>query len=693
MSISLFLKRGEEMYLRKMLYKNVGPINELKIETSFDQQGNPKPLILVGENGSGKSLLLSNIVDSLYELASQAFDDARVADGYGGGQKYYKVMSNNQIPHNSNYLCVYIEFQEGSEKLEYIFKSGAKSFSEFCSEHSIEINKELKWADDLPIKSGNHKAMTHRENIATTICNRDALCYFPPSRYDAPIWLSEGYHDILDSEIRELKQKWNRKTQNPITVSDSSIYNLQWLLDVITDSRAEVVQNNLSGYNFAPDFNQINLRLFSIARENMESIMSDILGFDVTFQLSHRGSNDTRFYVVDKQTRTTVIPTLKSLSTGQIALFNMFATIIRYADNNDVSKSVQNNLITGIVVIDEADLHLHSNLQFDVLPRLIRRFPKVQFIITSHSPLFVLGMEKTFGKDKYEIYRMPDGKKIDAEMFSEFQKAYDYMIKTQRHHKEILSAIKHVQGRPLIVTEGATDWKHMKAALSALREIDEHKKLFNELDFDFLEYEPKNSDTNNTLKLEMSNSHLVSMCENFAKAPQQRKIIFIADRDDDKTNKIMSKINDSDTFKNWGNGVYSFILPLPESRKESPAICIEHLYTNEEIKTEYIEDGVTRRLYMGGEFDSSGMGDDYFCNNLNSCGDGKINIIDGSEKSRVKLKEKGSTTNVALSKMRFSELVLTKQAPYDSFNFNNFIPIFETIKAILHDGKNGIDVS
>ena len=128
-----------------------------------------------------------------------------------------------------------------------------------------------------------------------------------------------------------------------------------------------------------------------------ELLLSDILGKPVCFELNIRNVKTSgRFRIVEKSTGNVVIPTFDSLSTGQMALFNLFVTIIRYADYNDVNKSIKLDAISGIVAIDEIELHLHSNLQRDILPNLIKRFPKIQFIITSHSPLFILGMEKTF---------------------------------------------------------------------------------------------------------------------------------------------------------------------------------------------------------------------------------------------------------------------------------------------------------
>jgi predicted ATP-binding protein involved in virulence len=40
----------------------------------------------------------------------------------------------------------------------------------------------------------------------------------------------------------------------------------------------------------------------------------------------------------------------------------------------------------GVVLIDEVELHLHPGWQQLVIPRLMNAFPKVQFIVTTHSP-------------------------------------------------------------------------------------------------------------------------------------------------------------------------------------------------------------------------------------------------------------------------------------------------------------------
>lgn len=47
--------------------------------------------------------------------------------------------------------------------------------------------------------------------------------------------------------------------------------------------------------------------------------------------------------------------------------------------------------LNGIVIIDEVEQHLHPRWQHRILPLLRERFPKIQFIVATHSPLVASG--------------------------------------------------------------------------------------------------------------------------------------------------------------------------------------------------------------------------------------------------------------------------------------------------------------
>ena len=72
-------------------------------------------------------------------------------------------------------------------------------------------------------------------------------------------------------------------------------------------------------------------------------------------------------------------------------------------DINDISE------FRGIVIIDEIDLHLHPKMQREIVVQLSATFPNIQFIVTTHSPIPLLGANKesvfihVYKNDKREI--------------------------------------------------------------------------------------------------------------------------------------------------------------------------------------------------------------------------------------------------------------------------------------------------
>lgn len=58
---------------------------------------------------------------------------------------------------------------------------------------------------------------------------------------------------------------------------------------------------------------------------------------------------------------------------------------------------------TGIVLIDEIDLHLHPSLEQEVVQCLAEVFPKVQFIMTSHSAAVIANLDTT---KKYKMRKL-----------------------------------------------------------------------------------------------------------------------------------------------------------------------------------------------------------------------------------------------------------------------------------------------
>ncbi|AZB11650.1 hypothetical protein EG344_23885 [Chryseobacterium sp. G0162] len=62
--------------------------------------------------------------------------------------------------------------------------------------------------------------------------------------------------------------------------------------------------------------------------------------------------------------------------------------LLRFAEQQNVSDISD---YSGIVLIDEIDIHLHPKMQKEIVIQLSETFPNIQFIVTTHSPIPILG--------------------------------------------------------------------------------------------------------------------------------------------------------------------------------------------------------------------------------------------------------------------------------------------------------------
>jgi RNA-directed DNA polymerase len=213
---------------------------------------------------------------------------------------------------------------------------------------------------------------------------------------------------------------------------------------------------------------------------------------------------------------------------------------------------------------------------------------------------------------------------------------------------------------PYIMTEGKTDWKHLKAAYDRLAQAGYLDGL--EVAFYESEKEQRRGD-----------AELLKVCETYPKMDHGRPIICIFDHDN---LTIVKKVMDEGCdFRDWGNMVFSLALPVPEHRTRTPDICIELYYRDEEIKR---RDRNGRRLYLSDEFsDRSGR---HMTEDLNCMDQNKVcrpaAIIDDRVFDR-------NGQNVALSKNDFAEYVLTRAPNFANFDVSEFEKLFRLIARIV----------
>ena len=119
--------------------------------------------------------------------------------------------------------------------------------------------------------------------------------------------------------------------------------------------------------------------------EGFENILKTLFGDDAL-----KLSFDYRNYIFYIEKTEGHFP-LTDLSDGYSSALDIVADIIlKMQDGENVIRTYD---VPGIVFIDEIETHLHLKLQREILPLLISVFPKIQFVVTTHSP-FVLNSVK-----------------------------------------------------------------------------------------------------------------------------------------------------------------------------------------------------------------------------------------------------------------------------------------------------------
>lgn len=131
------------MQIKYICNRNLGPTKGVNIDFYKNSDNTPKPVVLVGENGTGKSTVLSNIVDAFYEMAGEAYNNVRKRDGEN--YQYYKAILPSEINIGHEFMTSYIEFCESNSEniiCQYIFKSGELTYEEFMHETGVKLKNE-----------------------------------------------------------------------------------------------------------------------------------------------------------------------------------------------------------------------------------------------------------------------------------------------------------------------------------------------------------------------------------------------------------------------------------------------------------------------------------------------------------------------------------------------------------------------
>lgn len=313
------------MRIKNLKIKNIGPFKVSSIDfiSNQDEMQRPPVIILTGENGTGKTI----IIDAIRTLLMGVFRrvEREITSSTDFSIESEIIVNGKEITLLSNSKKDQIKFETNNMPFNQIFHS----------------QFEVPFKKDFVIEYWTSKLSNDSFSIGSIIA-------LEPTKY-------------LDDALNGVHK--NVEVIKVIT-----------FFDYLRDSKnhdEKVLGNGL--YNLLEQM--INMSLG-------EGTLSHVSRIDLTPIVKIRN----REISLDK------------LSSGNLYLVQRFTSVLRQVysicRNNNIPISDYKK-ISGVLLIDEAENHLHPKWQKIFLGSIISLFPNFQLIVTTHSPFIVSSIENS----------------------------------------------------------------------------------------------------------------------------------------------------------------------------------------------------------------------------------------------------------------------------------------------------------
>jgi predicted ATP-binding protein involved in virulence len=326
------------MRIKSLSIKNFRGIEELMLEFNI-----PEPIVLIGVNGVGKSSIL-DCLTNLIRIFICNISDVQ-------SPEYFRDIDIRNDSQNMRIeLVLSVNSKEGSVTVNRkrrelsilgLPKETKNTDIEFETDQLKKEFKDLNRKKILPLAiSYSSKRLVSVFELDESIIEQS----HPFNAYESFSDTSFGFEDFF---------QWfkNREDIENEYMRDNPIYR-----DLQLGSVREAI------YKLIPNFQELRVRRsplrMTVIKENQELL-------------------------------------LDQLSDGEKCLLAMVGDLARRLAiaNPGLEDPLQG---TGVVLIDEIELHLHPGWQYEIIPALTRTFPNCQFIVTTHSPI-VLSQVKPEG--------------------------------------------------------------------------------------------------------------------------------------------------------------------------------------------------------------------------------------------------------------------------------------------------------
>lgn len=401
------------MKINRIIIKNIGPFKHLDIELKG------KSVAFIGGNGSGKTLLISSLVDFIHEYFTELGFRDITPPANGLNHTYFRVASPKFLRVGANKGYIWVSGNIDKEEISYLEQYGY-SKEELISELNVEESK-IPWSENqakniLDIKKENKKDL--RQKMLS-----ESVFFLPANRFEDESWRTEVFFNEDFSQKTWYVGELGRKLELINSLKDNYI----WLTNEVLDHYV------VNGGN---PFCELRINMIT-------SFLSKILEQKTPVLLNVSTNHYDRLSIIDAG-RQVVLNSFENLSMGQLTALNLLLNVLRIGNQNKIPTENE-----GLVIIDEIDAHTTGEIASRVIPEIIKSFPKIQFIITTHDPISVVGIEN---HTEIKLIELPFGEEILAKDFREIEETRKRLKTTNAEIKNIINNIE-VTNKPVLLVE------------------------------------------------------------------------------------------------------------------------------------------------------------------------------------------------------------------------------------------------
>ena len=393
------------MYLKKLHISNFRCFRDYTIEFA------PGVTVLFGKNGSGKSTL----IHAIHKALSFAFKNDKVGEGEITLASGFPSLRPNQYRKKEDIvrdeksgfplpdINIHAEADFLETTLDWDMYALTSTFALQSSKYKTayqQLMSKIKETGTFPVFAYFSDSFPHISTKASTLSKVQLslrnLGYLG--------WDDEtAYSDLWITRLTKIWTMWDRAKMN-VRHEEAALANCENLKasGIINENEyCEDVNLHRTRLEIAQkDFDKYNPEISSI-RECLVNFSKKLPGIDVLdFFVSVYEEDGLCLETKDGQN-----PQFEKLPAGYKRIFYMALDIAyrSYILNGTTDSE-------GIVVIDEIDLHLHPALEQVILQCFQETFQRIQFVVSTHSPLVLTGVE-TEGKPNVILHMASDDTK------------------------------------------------------------------------------------------------------------------------------------------------------------------------------------------------------------------------------------------------------------------------------------------